>query len=194
MLAKTFALLQKLKSMHMLPIFLTVEEKKREQIDREIGQQLMEELITRNPFELPQGMVERELQSMIDTVRFRLQAQNLTLEQAGMDEGTFKERNREMAENKVRKSLLLERISIQETVKITDEELDEGLRRSAENSQQPYEQVKGLYERSNLIEPFRQQMVEDKVLEFLRKNAELTEVDVEVTSSANDKSKKEGDS
>ena len=171
-----------------------VVEKKREQINNEIGRQLIEELISRNSFEVPQGMVERELQSMIDTVLYRLQAQNLTLEQAGIDENIFKERNREMAEKKVRKSILLERIGVRENMEISDEDLEAGLRRSAENSQQPYEQIRGFYEKSNLIEPFKQQLMEEKIIEFLKDHAEITEVDIENTSSADDKSKKEENS
>jgi trigger factor len=121
---------------------------------------------------------------MLNTIRYRLSAQNLTLEQAGMAEDTFKERNSDIAEKKVRRSILLDKIAVQERFEITDEELDQGLHKAAEESKQPYAKVRGFYEKNNLMEPYRHQLMEEKVLEFLRAQAEITEVDTTTTDSA----------
>jgi len=161
-----------------------LERKKKSQIDTEVEVQLTEELIRRNPFELPRSMVEQELQRMLDTIRYRLSAQNLTLEQAGMDENTFRERNRDNAEKKVRKSILLDKLAAQERFEVTDEELDQGLHKAAEEAKQPYEKIRGLYQKSNLMESYRQQLMEEKVLKFLQDQAEITEVDPRATDSA----------
>jgi len=72
-----------------------VEKQKSKANDGEVRQQVVDELIARNPVELPQGMVERELQRMLETIRYRLAAQNVSLEQAGIQEGTFKQQNRD---------------------------------------------------------------------------------------------------
>ena len=158
-----------------------LERKKNNEIDMDVEMQLMEELIKRNEFEVPQGMVEQELQSMLDTIRYRLSAQNLTLEQAGMDEDTFKERNRDAAEKKVRRSVLLERIASQKKFEISDEELDQGLHKAAEEAKQPYEKVRDFYQKSNLMEPYRRQLMEEKVIKFLHDQAEIIEVDTKAT-------------
>jgi trigger factor len=161
-----------------------LERKKKSQIDAEVEVQLTEELVKRNPFELPRSMVEQELQRMLDTIRYRLSARNLTLEQAGMDENTFRERNRDIAEKKVRKSILFDKLAAQEKFEITDEELDQGLHKAAEEAKQPYEKVRGFYQKSNLMEPYRQQLMEEKVMKFLQEQAEITEVDPRATDSA----------
>jgi trigger factor len=166
-----------------LAVHQELELKKQNEIETDIGMQLVEELIKRNPFELPQGMVEQELQRMLDTVRYRLTAQNLTLEQVGMNEDTFKERNRDIAEKKVQKSILLERIADQEGFEISDEELDQGLHKAAEETNQSYEKVRDLYHQSNLIEPYRRGLMEEKVLKSLHDQAEVTEVDSRATGS-----------
>jgi len=153
-----------------------LEHKRENEIDAEVDVQLIEELIKRNPFDLPPSMVEQELQRMLDTIRYRLSAQQLTFEQAGMDEHTFRERNRDIAEKKVRKSILLDKIAVQERFEITEEEVDQGLHKAAEEAKQPYEKVKGFYQKSNLLEPYRHQLLEDKVMRFLRGLAEITEV------------------
>jgi len=152
-----------------------LESSKRKRIDDEVWVQICDELLNRNPFEVPKSMVEQELQRMLDTIRFRLSSQNLTLEQAGMDEDTFKERNRQMAEKRVRTSILLERISHQEGFEVSDEELDQGLHSTAEKMNQPYDKVRDFYLRSNMMDSYRHQLLEDKVINFLQDQADITE-------------------
>lgn len=152
-----------------------LESSKRKRIDDEVWAQICDELLNRNPFEVPKSMVEQELQRMLDTIRFRLSSQNLTLEQAGMDEDTFKERNRQMAEKRVRTSILLERISHQEGFEVSDEELDQGLHSTAEKMNQPYDKVRDFYVRSNMMDSYRHQLLEDKVINFLQDQADITE-------------------
>jgi trigger factor len=152
-----------------------LESSKRKRIDDEVWAQICDELLNRNPFEVPKSMVEQELQRMLDTIRFRLSSQNLTLEQAGMDEDTFKERNRQMAEKRVRTSILLERISHQEGFEVSDEELDQSLHSTAEKMNQPYDKVRDFYVRSNMMDSYRHQLLEDKVINFLQDQADITE-------------------
>ena len=152
-----------------------LENSKKKRIDDEVWVQISDELLIRNPFEVPNSMVEQELQRMLDSIRFRLSSQNLTLEQAGMDEDTFKERNRQMAEKRVRTSILLERIAQQEGFEISDEELDQGLHGAAEKMNQPYDKVRDFYLRSNMMDSYRHQLLEDKVINFLQDQADITE-------------------
>jgi trigger factor len=164
-----------------------LEKNKMKRIDDEIWVQICDELLNRNPFEVPRSMVEQELQRMLDTIQYRLSSQNLTLEQAGMDEETFKERNREMAERRVRTSLLLERISHQEKIEISDEELEQGLRETAEKMNQPYDKVRDFYQRSNMMDSYRHQLLEEKVIHFLQDQADVVEVEQAATSGPEEK-------
>ena len=164
-----------------------LEKNKIKRIDDEIWVQICDELLNRNPFEVPRSMVEQELQRMLDTIQYRLSSQNLTLEQAGMDEETFKERNREMAERRVRTSLLLERISHQEKIEISDEEMEQGLRETAEKMNQPYDKVRDFYQRSNMMDSYRHQLLEEKVIHFLQDQADIVEVEQVATSGPEEK-------
>ncbi|UCG20017.1 MAG: trigger factor [Deltaproteobacteria bacterium] len=164
-----------------------LKSSKTKRIDDEIWVQISDELIKRNPFEVPKSMVEQELQRMLDTIRYRLSSQNLTLEQAGMDEDTFRERNRELAEKRVRTSILLEKISHQESLEISDEELDQSLHSTAEKMNQPYDKVRDFYLRSNMMDSYKHQLLEDKVINYLRDQADITEVDEIPTSGPEEK-------
>jgi trigger factor len=168
-----------------------LESKKEQQVDAEVWTQVLDELISRNPFDVPQSMVEQELQRMVDTIRYRLSAQNLTLEQAGMDEETFKEHNREAAERRVRATILLERIAQQESLEVSDDEVDQGLHRSAKDMNQSYEQVRDFYKNNNLMEPYKRQLMEEKVINFLRDHADVTEIEEAASGPGEEKNKRE---
>ena len=171
-----------------------LENSKKKQIDGEVQEQILDELIIRNPFEVPQSMVEQELQRMLDTILYRLKAQNITLEQMGMDESILRERNRDAAEKRVRTTILLERIALQEGFEISDEDLDQGLRKSAEDMNQSYEQVREVYQKSNLMEMFRRNLMEEKTIKFLKDEADITELEAVATDPKEDKIKREENS
>ncbi len=162
-----------------------LEKQKAKAIDAEVRQQLLDELIARNPFEVPQGLVERELQRMVETVRYRLAAQNVTLEQAGIREDSFRQQNRDRAERSARASLLLERLAAEQRLVVSDEDVEEGLRQSAEELNRPLDKVKDFYKKNNLIEPLRRQLLEDKAVRFLLDQALITEAPVDSSTETN---------
>ena len=181
--ARTLGSAQSLEELRDL-IRRQVEKQKNKANDGEVRQQLVAELIARNPFEVPQGMVERELQRMLETIRYRLAAQNVSLEQAGVQEGTFKQQNRDRAENSVRATVLLERLAAQENLVVTDDELEERLRQSAEELNRPLDKVKDFYRKNNLMEPLRRELLEEKVVKLLLDQADITEVSPDLSGSA----------
>ena len=164
-----------------------LESSKRKRRDDEVWVQISDELLKRNPFEVPKGMVEQELQRMLDTIRFRLSSQNLTLEQAGMDEDTFRERNRQLAEKRVRTSILLEKVSHQEGLKISDEELEQALHSSAEKMNQPFDKVRDFYLKNKMLDSYRHQLLEEKVINFLQDQADITEGELVATTGLEEK-------
>jgi trigger factor len=171
-----------------------IEVQKKAQADDAVAEQILNELLQRNPFEIPQAMVEQELQRLLDTIRYRLSAQNVSLEQTGMDENRLKEEHRESAGKKVRKTLLLEQIASQEDLNVGDEELEQRLRQAATEAKQTYEKIRDFYEKNDLMESFKRQLIEEKVIAFLMNHAEITEVEGEAAGSEDDNQKEKDSS
>jgi FKBP-type peptidyl-prolyl cis-trans isomerase (trigger factor) len=78
----------------------------------------------------------------------------------------------------------LERLAAQENLAVTDGELEEGLRQSAEELSRPLDKVKDFYRKNNLMEPLRRQLLEEKVVKFLIDQADITEVSPDLPGSA----------
>jgi trigger factor len=187
--ARTTGTVQTLGELRQL-IRQQLEKKKAKAIDAEVRQQLVDELIARNPFEVPQGMVEQELHRMLKTLRYRLAAQNISLEQAGIREETFRQQHRDRAEGAARATLLLERLAAEGALTVSDEELEEELRKSAEEMNRPLEKVKDFYTKSNLMEPLRRQLLDDKAVRLVLDQALISEVPPDPPGETNESEEK----
>ena len=72
--------------------------------------------------------------------------------------------------------------------------MDQGLRKSAEDMNQSYEQVREVYQKSNLMEMFRRNLMEEKTIKFLKDEADITELEAVATDPKEDKIKREENS
>ncbi len=108
-----------------------LKEKMRKQIrkDKEnaadgiLRQQLFEKLLEGADFPVPERLVEKKLDQMIDNVVSHMQERGVNLEQAGIDEERLREKMRDDAVEQVKTELILDKIAENEKVEIPTEEL-----------------------------------------------------------------------
>jgi trigger factor len=86
--------------------------------------------------EIPEAMVENQIDSYVDDMKYRVESQGLPFEQylqfTGMTVEKFREDVRPQAEKGVRVALLLENVAKAEDVKATDEDVEEEIKNLAE--------------------------------------------------------------
>jgi trigger factor len=153
------------------------EKQERERIESDLRERIVKALIARNDFEIPEAMVEKQLQVMLESTRKRLAAQKLSLEMMGLDESGYLSRFRDTAESQVKGALLLEALAGQEGIVVEEEDIAVRLRRIAEQHNQKFETLQQFYaQNENARENLRAQLKEDKVIEFLLDRAKITEV------------------
>jgi len=127
--------------------------------------------------EIPEALVQKQLQIMLDGTKKRLDRDKLSLEMIGLDDAGYREQYRETAATQVKGALLLDALAAQEEIKIEDNELDESIRETAEQRNQPLENLKQYYEQNeNARENLRDQLKENKVFAFLLEKAVIKEV------------------
>ncbi|WP_291315184.1 trigger factor [Desulfuromonas sp.] len=93
-------------------------------IDGDLQERLMGALIERNSVDVPEAMVSKQLDFMLDNVRNRMKNQGMTMEMLGMDDDSFKQMYREAAVRQVQGSLILEAVGRQEDVSVEEGEID----------------------------------------------------------------------
>ncbi len=133
--------------------------------------QVLDQLIDRTPFELPEALIRQEQENIVRDQWQSLQQQGINV--AGLDQNRMLEAVRPSAERRARAKLILERIANQENVAIDDTEVDAGLARIATHSGRDFAQVKQFYQENNLLEALRRQLRDENTLKLLVDQAEI---------------------
>ena len=130
--------------------------------------QLIDAVIEKVQAEIPDEMVENEVDEIINAFAQRLQSQGLKLE-TYLDD--LRAQYKPQADRQVKVRLGLEKIAQLEGIKPTDEECEEELKRLSEAYGMPLENVKGLVN----MDMVSADLANQKAVEFVRANAVIKE-------------------
>lgn len=135
---------------------------------------VIEKVMANATVEIPDAMVERQIDSMVRNFEARLAQQGLKLadfmKYTGQDEKSFRNQYRDQAEKSVRANLVLEAVENAEKFEATEEEIDAEIEKFAKQIGQNVEDLK-----KNLTEGdreyFKADVIRDKAVKFLCDNA-----------------------
>ena len=135
---------------------------------------VIEKVMENATVEIPEAMVERQIDSMVRNFEARLAQQGLKLadfiKYTGQDEKSFRNQYREQAEKSVRANLVLEAVENAENFEATAAEIDAEIAKFAGQVGQDVENLK-----KNLTEGdreyFKADVIRDKAVKFLCDNA-----------------------
>ncbi|MGM0948055.1 MAG: trigger factor [Bacillota bacterium] len=123
-----------------------LEEAKENEADAKLREELVLKASENAEINVPQAMVDTELDRMLKEFEQRLQMQGMNLELytqfSGQDEAALKEQMKEDAEKRVKSNLTLEGIAKAENLEVSDEEVDAELSKMAEAYNMPVENIK----------------------------------------------------
>ncbi|QDP40776.1 trigger factor [Radiobacillus deserti] len=112
-----------------------LEEEKANQADTEKRESLINQASDNAEVEIPDAMVETELNRMLQEFEQRLQMQGMTLDMyfqfSGTDQEALKEQMKEDAAKRVKTNLTLEAIAAQEDIQVNEEDVNEELKSMA---------------------------------------------------------------
>jgi trigger factor len=151
-----------------------LEKEKKLALDRQFKDQIVDQLIQANPFELPESLVEEQAKSLVSDTKLRLSSQGVAFESLGVSEDKLKEDYKETAQKQVRTFLILEKISEEEGITVTDEEVEERLKEISERTHQKLDVVKRYHEKNGLIPEVKAGILSHKTLNLLLEKANIT--------------------
>jgi len=155
----------------------SIEQQEKDRVERDFKDSLVKQLIEKNDFEVPAAMIDRQLSSMLENTKKRLQAQRMTLEMMGLDEQGYLQQFRPMAASQVKGALLLHELATRVGIEILEGDIETRLRRIAEESGQDYDRVSGYYlQNADAKQNLEEQIREEKVLELIASKAVITEI------------------
>ena len=146
--------------------------------EQELNEQIFKALIEKTEFELPEAMVNIELDGIINEAAQSFQQHGVDMEQMGMTPDSLREKYRETAENQVRRHLLLNKLVEQESLELSDDELENAFQEMADTYNQPVEGIKGFYSQSQeKLDVFKHTLLEKNALKLIIDNSDITEVE-----------------
>lgn len=153
-----------------------LQKAKDDALQGDLDDKIMHKLIELNPFEVPQRLVNYEIQEMLKQTEENLKRSGLSFESAGINLEELVEKNRDVAAKRVKGDFLLKKIAEVEEIKIADEDIQRGYQRIADQYRMTIDEVKKYFQRREEILPFMNELHNEKVLNFLREQARFTSV------------------
>jgi trigger factor len=150
-----------------------IEREKKLALERQLKDQMVDQLLQKNQFEVPQSLVEEQIKALVSDTKLRLATQGASLDKLGISEEKLQEDYRETAMRQVRTFMILEKIAEREGVTVTDEEVEDRLREISERTHQKFDVVKRYYEKDGLIPEVKAGIMNEKSLKFLLEKANI---------------------
>lgn len=136
--------------------------------EQEMRSGIIGPLIARNPFDAPEAMVEHYLQSVIEEVKKRSSGE--------VDAEAIRRAERGNAIRNIKTHLILQGIGKAEHIEVSDEEVENQIRKTAEASHTAFEELRDAMKENGRWERMRSDLLEKKVMDFLVKQADIQEV------------------
>ncbi len=149
-----------------------------ENADTEAENTLVQAAVDAADCDIPEAMVNTELDSMMREMGMRMAYQGIRMEDflryTGQTEEQLRESRRSEALNRVKMQLVLEAIGKAEDIQVSDEEIDRAVRDEAEREGRDYEDFKAsLNDRQK--DYLKENAVLRKTVELIRNSAVITE-------------------
>ena len=136
--------------------------------EREAKDKLVAELVRRNDFEVPESLVDRQIDLRLERGLRALAAQGMKMEDMKkMDLQRLRAGQRDQAVQDVKSSLLLGRIAELEHIAVSEDELDKEFEALALQSKQSLEAVRTRLTQDGGLDRIRNKIRSEKTLDFL---------------------------
>ncbi len=123
-----------------------IKERKEREGKQKKEDQAVEQAVANAQIDIPEPMIELQTKQMADDFARRLMQQGLNMEQyfqfTGLSEEKFMEEMRPQAEKRIRTRLVLEAVAAAEKIEVSDERLDEELKKMADSYQMEVDKLK----------------------------------------------------
>ena len=150
-----------------------LKAERQEAADTAFEEKVLDAVLEGMKADIPQAMIESQIDSIVQDFGYRLQMQGMGLEQylkmTGTEIGAFRAMFKDQAERQVKTRLALQKVVELEGITVSDKELDEEYAKMAEQYKMDVEKIKSLVSK----EALEGDLKISNALEFIKKNAKV---------------------
>jgi len=144
-----------------------IEEDMRTDVKRADKKQLLDQLVEKNPIQVPESMVESYLNSLVKEAQEN---------EKDVDEKEIREKFRPLAQHAVKWYLLYHRLAAQEKIEVAPADIENWTQQFADNYHMDTARAKDMLAKSGRAEEIKDGILEEKVVDFLMSKAEVKTV------------------
>ena len=145
-----------------------MQAERKHDAEREAKDKLVNELVKRNDFEVPESLVDRQIDLRLERGLRALAAQGMKMEDMKkMDLPRLRAGQRDQAVQDVKSSLLLDRVAELENIDVGEDELNHEIEALAQQTKQTSEAVRARLTQDGGLDRIRNRIRSEKTLEFL---------------------------
>jgi len=150
-----------------------LEDEAKKRAETKTKEKLVDILIEKNDFDLPESMINYEIDRIISEIAtaYRLDIEKLKKDKKQYEE--YRNNLRDRAIKNLKQELLLTEIAKTEKINASDKELDEEIKKYAEDNKKDFKELKENMKKNNTIESLRYQINLRKTLDFVYENAKF---------------------
>lgn len=150
-----------------------LDQEARQAADREVRGELMKALAGRLPFDVPDSLVQREMDRRVEDFAGRLVDQRIDPRQAGIDWQAFRDSQRDPAREAVGAALVLDEVTKREQLLVTDAEIEREIDRYAERTGRTTAAVRASLEREGGFSRIAAALRREKSIDFVMSRAKI---------------------
>ena len=149
-------------------------------VHQELSEQVFTKLLENMEFELPEILIESELDAIVAETEQAYRQHNITLESVGISKDVIRTQYRNVAEQQARRHLLLGKIIEQENLQLADEDIESifaGMAKAMNGSVEQIKKMFGSEESLQHLEYIKMVELEKKAMDHIISNANVVEVE-----------------
>lgn len=149
--------------------------KKENMVKDDLVDQILEQLLKETPFGAPQSLVDKEAERLLKEAKEDMAKRNVANVDIEKKDAELRRAMQDRAAKKVKIFFLLDEIATLENIDVSAGEIESALEELANQSGASKEDVKGYYEKNNLLSYLKTQLRDNKTIDFLLDSADIKE-------------------
>jgi len=150
-----------------------IRDRKKGMIDLEYKKDILQELLKRHDFAVPESMIQGEIESLVERAKEEAMRKNETVK----PDEELKKESESTAKDNVKSVILLEAIGKKENIQVNDEDVKKAINEIAVRNNLKPEEVTKLYAvREGSMDALKSRLFADKVLDHILEKSKIEKV------------------
>ncbi len=150
-----------------------IEEEQKAMVASAFTRKMLDNLLEKNVFEVPESLVDRQLYMMIMNYQQQMARSGVDPQKAAELSYRMKDNMKGEAERQVKIGLLLDAIAAREGITADEQDLEERIRLMAARFGRDVDSVKKACEKDDMVDSLKAEIIEQKTIQFIEEKASI---------------------